>query len=540
MPLINQEFLAKIKQESDFIRIAEDYTKLKKAGQQYKGLSPFTTEKTPSFYVHPDKNIFKCFSTGTGGDIIRFIEIKESLSFQESVEFIAMKMGWEMQYVQLGKKITHTPKLRSKLLRLQELASHSFREAFMKPDNAALKYWTDRNLTERTAKEFYVGYAHISGADLVKRLRDIESFTDNELKKSGLLFADSGGKWICRFQNRLMIPIRNVQGQIIAFTGRILEDGTSKAKYINSSDSLIFKKGQMLFNLDKAKDEKSDSTVLVEGQIDAIAAWQAGKTNVVASQGTAITKDQLLKLRRFGNHLEVALDSGTAGETATEKLIPLALAKDFEVSIRHLPNREDPGSFFVKENALENWNTLELEPAFSYILNKNFPTTRPDPFSSQKVEIDKTFEVIASLPRDIEQYSYLQSLALHLEVTPEALNLDFRRKHAQLSDPNNELLSRLKNLEEIVLQKDNPFMGIPNDIAAEWLAQNFQIKEVEEAFTAFQKEDQTREKIKAKYLTEQGIPNPSTAKYLIFMSETNVEASIILTKIQNTQDGNED
>lgn len=536
MPLINQEFLARIKHDSDFIRIVEDYTKLKRSGRQYCGISPFSSEKTPSFYIDPDRNIFKCFSTGSGGDIIRFVEIKENLSFQDAVEFIAIKMGWEMEYVKLGNNTNHTPKLRNKLLRLQELASYIFRETFLQPDNIALKYWKNRGLTEKTAEEFYIGYSNISGSELVKKLRDIESFSDNELKKSGLLFTDSTGKWICRFQNRLMIPIRNVQGQIIAFTARILEEGTSKAKYINSSDSIIFKKGHMLFNLNNAKNENSNTTILVEGQIDAIAAWQAGKHNVVASQGTAITKEQLLKLRRFGNNLEIALDPGTAGENATEKLIPLALQEDFEISIRKLPEGEDPGSFFVKEDALNKWKKLELEDSCSYIINKNFPSVSKDPITSQKIEIDKTFKIIESLPREIEQYSYLRSLSLHLDIPEETLNIDFRRKYIKLSDPKNELLNRIRNLEEIILKKDNPFIGVPNEVAAKWIAQNFQIKEIEDAFEAFKKEDTTKEPLKNKYLTEEGLLNPSTSKYLIFMSETNNEASQLITKIKNSTD----
>lgn len=536
MPLINQEFLSRIKHESDFIRIVENYTKLKKAGRQYCGISPFSSEKNPSFYIDPDRNIFKCFSTGSGGDIIRFVEIKENLNFQEAVEFIALKMGWEMEYVKFGNNISHPPKLRTKLLRLQELASQSFREAFMVPNNIAIKYWKNRGLTEKTSEEFHVGYAKIEGAELVKRFRDIEPFTDLELKKSGLLFTDSNGKWICRFQNRLMIPIRNIQGQIIAFTGRILEKETSKAKYINSSDSIIFKKGHMLFNLNKAKNGESNTTILVEGQIDAIAAWQAGKSNVVASQGTSITKEQLLKLRRFGNCLEIALDPGTAGESATEKLIPLALEEDFEVSIRKLPKGEDPGSFFVKENALDNWNSLQIEDSCSYILNKHFPSVLNEPITSQKIEIDKTFKIISSLNREVEQYAYLRSLSLHIGIPEKILNIDFRRKYNKLSDPKNELLSRIRNLEEIVLKKDNPFIGVPNEVASKWIAQNFQIEEIEKAFKAFNENDTSNKELNEKYLTEEGITNPSTSKYLIFMSETNITASNLITKFKNYKD----
>jgi DNA primase len=528
MPLIKQEFLESLKAEADFLSIAGDYCQMKRSGREWAGLSPFSNEKTPSFFVNTDDNLFKCFSTGEGGDVIRFIEKKENLNFQEAVEYIADKMGRPVEYIEKDGKTIDRTSNRKKLLQLHEITADIFEIAFHENDNPAKTHWLERGLHLETAREFRVGYANIEGQELIDEIRKHGDFHDNQIKRSGLAFPDNSGKWISRFQKRLMIPIRNIQGKIVAFTARRLSDA-QKSKYINSPDSPIFKKSEILFNLDRAKNSKVHKTVLVEGQIDAIAAQQAGNENFVASQGTAITPQHIKLIARFSRSIEVALDPEASGVKATERIIPIALSEEVDTTIVEIPEGEDPGSFFTKEDASEKWESLPRKHCCDFLLEMYFPSVKPQPLLKQKEEIKKMFDIISIIPLETEQEFYLNALSRHLRVKPESLTRDFLRAHNPIHNPKDRILNRIRNLEEAYLQTNNPFPGIPNEMAMLWIGQKFLTEEVQAARVAFKKEDTTKKQLIEKYLNEHGTPNKETKRFLEFNAETDEKASALLS-----------
>jgi DNA primase len=363
-------FADRVKQQADIVRVVGEYVQLKKAGQNFRGLCPFHSEKTASFNVHPTRQIYHCFGCGKGGDVFSFVMEMEKCEFPDAIRVVAEKCG-----IAIPRPKERSPEERKENQQRAALVE-MHREAqtfFVKQiegtleGKAARAYLEDRGLDKTAMERFGIGYAP-SGGDLL--LRFLKSkYPDNQLVESGLVSRDQSGRMFDRFRRRITFPISNEAGKIVAFGCRAL--GDDMPKYLNSPETPIYSKSNVLYHLDRAKEalRRSDFAVLVEGYIDAIAVARAGISNVVASCGTSLAEPQIKLLSRFTRRVTVNYDPDTAGQTATERSISLLLERDFEVRVLALPGKADPDKF-IREQGAEAYVKLlkEAPPYVDYLI----------------------------------------------------------------------------------------------------------------------------------------------------------------------------
>jgi len=313
-------FADRVKQQADIVRVIGDYVRLKKSGQNFTGLCPFHGEKTPSFAVHPVKQIFHCFGCGKGGDVFTFVMEMEKCQFPEAVRIVAEKCG-----IAIPRPKERTPEERKEnQQRAALIEMHKEAQSFFvrqlettAEGKAARAYLEDRGLDEQTIAQFGIGYAP-SGGDILLRLLK-PKYAEKLLAESGLLSRDQGGRLFDRFRRRITFPIANESGKIVAFGCRAL--GDEQPKYLNSPETRVYSKSNVLYHMDRAKDaiRRQDFAVLVEGYMDAIAVARAGVSNVVASCGTSLAEPQIRLLGRFTKRVIVNYDPDAAGQAATER-----------------------------------------------------------------------------------------------------------------------------------------------------------------------------------------------------------------------------
>jgi DNA primase len=363
-------FADRVKQQADIVRVVGEYVQLKKAGQSFRGLCPFHSEKTASFNVHPTRQIYHCFGCGKGGDVFSFVMEMEKCEFPDAIRVVAEKCG-----IAIPRPKERSPEERKENQQRAALVE-MHREAqtfFVKQiegtleGKAARAYLEDRGLDKAAMDRFGIGYAP-SGGDLL--LRFLKSkYPDNQLVESGLVSRDQSGRMFDRFRRRITFPISNESGKIVAFGCRAL--GDDMPKYLNSPETPIYSKSNVLYHLDRAKEalRRSDFAVLVEGYIDAIAVARAGISNVVASCGTSLAEPQIKLLSRFTRRVTVNYDPDAAGQTATERSISLLLERDFEVRVLALPGKADPDKF-IREQGAEAYVKLlkEAPPYVDYLI----------------------------------------------------------------------------------------------------------------------------------------------------------------------------
>ena len=354
-------FAQSVKQQADIVRIIGEYVRLTKAGaQSFKGLCPFHKEKTPSFNVQAAQQFFHCFGCGQSGDVFTFVQKIENVSFPEAVRSVAQKCG-----IPLPKREFSSPeeaqasRLRSKLLDIHDQASRYFEEQLQSPEAArAREYLTNRGLTAEAIAAFRIGYAPDSYSAMRDRFQSV--FEEEVLRGSGLFsFKEqedgAAGPLYARFRKRITFPIRNEAGRVIAFTARALDnDEKAGPKYLNSPETPLYTKGQVLFNLDKAKQaiRQFEFALLVEGQMDCISVYMAGITNVLATSGTAFTEAQVRLLARHTRQVVVNFDPDTAGANAAEKSIALLIEEGFSVKVVTLEGGLDPDRY-VRERGTQ-------------------------------------------------------------------------------------------------------------------------------------------------------------------------------------------
>ena len=416
----SNDFKETVKQQADIVRIVGDYVKLKKAGaQNYSGLCPFHNEKSPSFSVHATRQFYHCFGCGVSGDVFSFVQKVENITFPEAVRVVAQKLGIALP------KITYSSpaeakeaRLRTVLLDIHERASAFFQEYLRRPEGAhAREYLAGRGLNEDVIKAFRIGFAPDSGFILRDRLKG--EFEEEVLRESGVFswkegagrqtsdvspqqggtqtsdlrpqptssetqgprseargpMSDARGPaFYSKFRNRVMFPIANEAGRVIAFTGRTLSaDEKAGPKYLNSPETAIYSKSRVLFNLDQAKEaiRKLDYAILVEGQMDCISVFAAGFHNVIASSGTAFTELQARLLGRFTKNVVVNFDPDTAGAKATERTLGLLVEEEFQVKVLTLESGFDPDLFIRRKGKEAYAGALRTsQKYFDYLIER--------------------------------------------------------------------------------------------------------------------------------------------------------------------------
>jgi DNA primase len=390
----SDNFKESLKQQADIVRMVGDYVKLKKAGaQNFSGLCPFHNEKTPSFSVHATRQFFHCFGCGESGDVFTFVQKVENITFPEAVRLVAQKLGVAMPKISFSSPAeARDAQVRMALLDVHVRATQFFQECLRRPEGAsAREYLKSRGLDAETIGRFRIGYAPDSGFLLRDALR--QEFDEELLRESGLFSWKEGGSQpsaishqekpqtgqqtaaiYSKFRNRVMFPIANDQGKVIAFTGRTLStDDKAGPKYLNSPETAIYSKSRVLFNLDNAKEaiRKLEYSILVEGQMDCISVYAAGFHNVIASSGTAFTELQAKLLGRFSKKVVVNFDPDTAGARATERTLGLLVEEEFEIRVLTLETGFDPDLFIRRKGKDAYGAALKTsQKYFDYLIDR--------------------------------------------------------------------------------------------------------------------------------------------------------------------------
>ena len=395
-----------------------EYVELKRAGRSYKGLSPFTGEKTPSFFVSPEKNIWHDFSSNKGGDIFAFVMEAEGMDFRQAMEFLARKAGVDLsEYQSAGAKKRSAYKKR--LLAANELAARYFQQSLLRSQQAIEYVFKQRGLSRQTVQDFQIGYAPDSGTALLAALEK-RGFTKREINDAGLL--NRYGKDL--FRGRMMIPLMDQGGQVIGFTGRIIGNVPNAPKYLNTPQTLLYDKGRHIFALSQAKEaiRKSGFVVMVEGNLDVVSSHQAGVAQTVATAGTSMTENHLKAVKRLTGDVRLCYDGDKAGVAATERAIELASHEGVELTIISLPDgAKDPDELI--KSSVQAWReaVTRNEPAVEWVLRQHAGRCDLDTAVGRRTFTTAALRVVRGLADPVEREYYIKRVATMSHTSEEAI-----------------------------------------------------------------------------------------------------------------------
>lgn len=428
------EFKERLREQVDIVRVVGDYVRLRRVGKRYSGLCPFHNEKTPSFSVSPEHQYFKCFGCDAKGDVFRFVELIEGLTFFEALKKLADQHG--MALPKQSFVSDEETRLKAALHEMHEIAAAHFRANLAASGGAGARaYLAKRGVAEASLEGFGLGFAESSGRALL-RILEQRGFKPEQMEASGLAGRRDDGSFYDRFRNRLIFPIHNESGKVIAFGGRAL-DPDDKAKYLNSPETRIYRKSNVLYNLHRAKESamKLDRIVLVEGYMDVLGAWQAGVTEVVASCGTALTVEQIRAMKRHSLNLHLNFDPDAAGAKASERSIKLLLDESMKVRIVELEGGLDPDEYCKQHGAEAYLRRVAGAKTYFYWLadrararyNMREPQGRVDAFQA-------LVPAIQDLSDKLARVTYAHDLAGYLGVDQRLVLEHFRKLEADRSD----------------------------------------------------------------------------------------------------------
>lgn len=419
MPLPD-DFLQELKIRSDITDVVSSYVSLRRRGRNMVGLCPFHGEKTPSFNLYPENGSFYCFGCGAGGDVITFIRRIENLDYMEAVKFLSQRAGLELPENSADEGMS---RLRARLYEAnREAARFFYQELYSQNGAPALEYLRGRELKETTIKHFGLGYAPNSRFALTNHLHSL-GFKDNELIQANLSVTSQKGTTIDRFFDRVMFPIIDLRGNVIAFGGRLMGDG--KPKYLNTSDTLVFKKSSNLFALNMAKNTNNRQLILAEGYMDVIALHQAGFQNTVATLGTALTDQQANLIKRYADEAVISYDSDEAGRKAASRAITLLRNAGLLIRVLTIPGAKDPDEFIKahKDSGPARFKQLiessgnDIEYRMASIKN-SFDIESSE---GKVAYLTKCAEILATLQNPIEQEIYAGKLSDEIGVSRDTI-----------------------------------------------------------------------------------------------------------------------
>ncbi|MBB1549100.1 MAG: DNA primase [Clostridiales bacterium] len=421
MERYNDEILDEIRSRNDIVSTISQYMTLKRKGRNYFGLCPFHNEKSPSFSVSPDKQIFHCFGCGVGGDVINFVKKIENIGFLDSVRLLAEKSGIQLPN-DISKAEEKNIKLKNRVYKINELAAKFYHENLYKSTSKiAQDYIKKRKLNNATLKSFLMGYASNSSNELLRYLKEQE-FTEEELLASCLIGKSDRG-YYDKFRNRLMIPIRDERGRFIAFGGRVLDD--SKPKYINSPENIVYSKGRNLFGLNVAREGVHGPLkrlLIVEGYMDAISLYQRGITNVVASLGTALTDSQGRLLRRNTEQVILGYDADGAGQQAIIRGMEILKSMDIDIRILQISGAKDPDEYVLKFGPEKMVKAMdEAISAIEFkikVLRANLDLNNVNDKVKFLTEIAK---ILSNVDNNIEREVYIDRISKVYEISKNAI-----------------------------------------------------------------------------------------------------------------------
>ena len=421
MERYNDEILDEIRSRNDIVSTISQYMTLKRKGRNYFGLCPFHNEKSPSFSVSPDKQIFHCFGCGVGGDVINFVKKIENIGFLDSVRLLAEKSVIQLPN-DISKAEEENIKLKNRVYKINELAAKFYHENLYKPTSKiAQDYIKKRKLNNATLKSFLMGYASNSSNELLRYLKE-QGFTEEELLASCLIGKSDRG-YYDKFRNRLMIPIRDERGRFIAFGGRVLDD--SKPKYINSPENIVYSKGRNLFGLNVAREGVHGPLkrlLIVEGYMDVISLYQRGITNVVASLGTALTDSQGRLLRRNTEQVILGYDADGAGQQAIIRGMEILKSMDIDIRILQISGAKDPDEYVLKFGPEKMVKAMdEAISAIEFkikVLRANLDLNNVNDKVKFLTEIAK---ILSNVDNNIEREVYIDRISKVYEISKNAI-----------------------------------------------------------------------------------------------------------------------
>ena len=428
----SDELIDEIKTSNDIVDVISQYVTLKRSGRNFFGLCPFHKEKSPSFSVSPDKQIFHCFGCGVGGNVIHFISKIENIDFRETLEVLADRSGITLPTLD-NNQDSKLLELKSKVYDINKEAAIFYHENLYKPTSKeAQEYIKKRKLGNNTLKSFLIGYS--GNFDELYRILKSKGFKDEEILASSLVNKTENGKFIDRFRKRLMFPILDVRGRVIAFGGRVLDD--SKPKYINSPENIVYSKGRHLFGLNVAKKEDLKKIIIVEGYMDVISLHQRGVTNVVASLGTALTEAQGRLLRKHSGQVILGYDSDGAGQAATLRGLEILQNLGADVRILQIEGAKDPDEYIVNFGsgrflkAVDN--SISLVEYKVKILRKTLKTDN----TSDKIKfLNEIAKILSKVENNIEKEIYIDKIADEYKISKEAIYSEINKLKYKKEEP---------------------------------------------------------------------------------------------------------
>ncbi len=431
-----------VKRKADIVAIVAERVKLKKAGRNFAGLCPFHSEKTPSFNVSPELQIFKCFGCNEAGDVFTFLEKYEGMEFGEALRFVADRVGVKL----VEYRPTHQSQKRERYLEILNLAAEFYQYLLIehKIGEEARSYLKERGVWKQTMETWRLGYAPQGWDNLYKYLVNKKKYDSREVEEVGLITKSSIGsessksstsRHYDRFRGRVMFPLSNQRGQVLGFAGRLLAPPSLKvsegreAKYVNTSETELYHKSELLFGLSVTKEDirKADRVVVVEGEFDAISSWQHGVKNVVAIKGSAFTEEQIHLLSRYTKNIALALDADKAGDEATKRSITLLDKMEMNVRVVELEGGKDPDE--IARNDKEAWKGLVANAVNIYDFYIRSALKRWDVGSGEgKREISRNLvPIVAQIVNAVEQAHYMQKMARVLGVNEEVIYREIQR-----------------------------------------------------------------------------------------------------------------
>lgn len=434
--MISHETIDEVKNRIDIIDVIGDFVSLKRSGQNYKALSPFTNEKTASFYVVPSKGIFKDFSSGKGGDAITFVMEHEGMSYVEAIRFLAKKYGVDIQEDAASKEDIASQSSRDSLYIVMNYAKEYYKDSLFSTDEGrsiGLSYFRERGFNDKILEKFELGYT-LNEWDHFSKKAVTNGFSEEILEKAGLLIKKDDGKKYDRFRGRVIFPVHNLSGKIVAFGARILTKEKDQPKYINSPETEIYHKSNVLYGLFQAKNaiRREDFCYLVEGYTDVISMHLADVDNVVASSGTALTEEQIKLIRRFTENVTVLFDGDAAGIKAALRGIDLVLKGGLNVRVVLLPDGEDPDSFSKKMGSTEYKQYLKdhTKDFISFKIDLFAADSAHDPIKKAEA-IREIVTSIALIPDPIKRSVYIQETGQLLRISETMLLTELNKIRIQ-------------------------------------------------------------------------------------------------------------
>ena len=445
------DFLQKVRDNTNILDVVGSYVSLKKKGKRYWACCPFHQEKTPSFSVSPEDGLYYCFGCHAGGDVFSFVEKMENLSFTEAVERLAEAAHLELPQAEVSPEEKRRKQFNDELYHAMELAVVYFHNCLRRTNmgKPGLAYFKRRHLTDETIDRFKLGFAPDSWHKLYGDFRTIKHISDTVLVTSGLV-GHKNGRYYDTFRNRCMFPILNLKGKPVAFGGRVMDN--SKPKYLNSPETPIFNKRQLLFALYQALPEirRTRQVIMAEGYMDAISLHAHGVTNAVASLGTAFTIEQARLLKRYADEVVFSYDMDAAGQNATRRALEIAGTTGLKMRVLHLSEGKDPDEFVNKYGGEAYKEAVaQAIPALDYLFNSLLETHDRTSLEGQHLILNDMFTVLSARGDSFEFNTYIQKMARVLKVD-EGLVRNEARLFARKNNPRVYISQRVQNMTESV------------------------------------------------------------------------------------------